>query len=107
MADIPNSRDFKELNKEGAEFVDILKQMNAAMMEYRTSLKGNVDEQAVINKEGKKAIDLAEKLSGFSKDSLKDGRSRKAFEAALNRAKEEIGRGRVGKECRSRWSPYH
>ena len=20
---------------------------------------------------------------------------------------EEIGRGRVGKECRSRWSPYH
>ena len=89
MADIPNSRDFKELNKEGAEFVDILKQMNAAMMEYRTSLKGNVDEQAVINKEGKKAIDLAEKLSGFSKDSLKDGRSRKAFEAALNRAKEE------------------
>ena len=89
MADIPNSRDFKELNKEGAEFVDILKQMNAAMMEYRSSLKGNVDEQAVINKEGQKAIDLAEKLSGFSKDSLKDGRSRKAFEAALTKAKAE------------------
>lgn len=89
MADIPNSRDFKELNKEGAEFVDILKQMNAAMMEYRASLKGNVDEQAVINKEGQKAIDLAEKLSGFTKDSLKDGRSRKAFEAALNKAKAE------------------
>ena len=22
-------------------------------------------------------------------------------------ANEKIGRGRVGKECRSRWSPYH
>lgn len=89
MADTPNSRDFRELNKEGAQFVDILKQMNAAMMDYRKSVKGNLDEQAVVNKEGQKAINLAEKLSQFTKDSLKDARSRNAFEKALAATKAE------------------
>ena len=29
------------------------------------------------------------------------------YEATKDLADEEIGKRRVGKECRSRWSPYH
>ena len=31
----------------------------------------------------------------------------KEYPGACEERKAEIGRGRVGKECRSRWSPYH
>ena len=31
----------------------------------------------------------------------------RAFEPSETRVNSEIGRRRVGKECRSRWSPYH
>ena len=36
-----------------------------------------------------------------------EGNDPRILEAAAKLLAEEIGRARVGKECRSRWSPYH
>ena len=42
-------------------------------------------------------------LSQVNKDVLKEWESNNTFEQSLKRSEER----RVGKECRSRWSPYH
>ena len=44
------------------------------------------------------ALDELEREKGISKESVLE-----AIELALTRSEER----RVGKECRSRWSPYH
>ena len=43
-------------------------------------------------------------ISNTSQVSLLDNISMYTFD---NEVRAEIGRRRVGKECRSRWSPYH
>src|SRR3712207_3163967 len=46
---------------------------------------------------------LAEKFSGFCKPEMSSGERLEALIKAAVRSEER----RVGKECRSRWSPYH
>ncbi len=50
-----------------------------------------------------------EQLVGLNSDAYTDGLSVMAWEtlAAIAIVITEIGERRVGKECRSRWSPYH
>ena len=60
----------------------------------------------LFNKEKDEAMkdagdsDILRKARIYNKNS---GRALKPYEEAVNRSEER----RVGKECRSRWSPYH
>ena len=62
------------------------------------------------NGDGKDASHKGGKIVGFESQSKNRGRAEKSrlkSEVLSRGGAIEIGRRRVGKECRSRWSPYH
>ena len=60
-----------------------------------------------IGKEVKNPILRISNKEGLGEDNLKLSFSKIKSKPLLKYIKTEIGERRVGKECRSRWSPYH
>ena len=67
MADKPKDRidEMNELRKAGSEFVDILKQMKAAMKEVGKETGESAAEMDYYTKLGQENVDLAKKLCFF------------------------------------------
>ena len=92
------------MNRIDKKFKELKKKKKKALIIYMTagdpSLKKNEELILAFEKEG---VDLIELGVPFS-DPLADGVViQDASQRALRRSEER----RVGKECRSRWSPYH
>ena len=102
MADIPNSEDFKNLNIEGAEFVDMLQQMNAAMRQLNSEMNKVTGEQSRHVNTTTKAVNLAKELSSYSSDDLANAKNRKRFDTLRDKALKEQRSlmGRIGAETK-------
>ena len=55
----------------------------------------------------KKRAELEKQKQRFVEGAYKNGINKDGIRIVIECKRDEIGRRRVGKECRSRWSPYH
>lgn len=85
----PREREMRELRDTGKEFVGILKEMNKIMGQFAKETEMAASE-AEKNKRATEAnVSLANRLSNFTKEDLKNTAKRKSFEDALSKAKKE------------------
>ena len=90
MARVSKARaaELNALNKAGAEFVDILNQMKAAMKAVQESAGDTKGEMNFMASNMKEQVALADKLANMTRQDLADKRKRNAFDKALAAAKD-------------------
>jgi len=90
MADKPKDRidEMNDLRKAGSEFVDILKQMKAAMKEVGKETGESAGEMDYYAKLGQENLDLAKKLSTYSASDLKSKAKSSRFNETYKKALE-------------------